>query len=397
MPTSPITTTYGTITKTFHWLTALLILTIIPLGVVANRLPYETNAQLAFKAQLFSVHKTFGVIIFAVALARILWALTQTKPATLHPDRKAETFLADLVHWLLYISLVAVPLTGWIHHAATSGFAPIWLPISQNLPLVPKDEGIAKLFAGLHWAWSKIMVASILLHVAGALKHHFIDKDATLKRMWFGTSQASTAQQHKTTRTAPFAAVAVYVVVTAIGATAGLYTPKSTASQVALAQVASDWTVTEGEIALTITQLGSPVTGRFDDWTAAITFDENAAGVLGDVTTTIAIGSLSLGSVTGQALGADFFHATGFPTATFAAQITAEGDAYLADGMLTIKDISMPVSLPFTLVVDGDVAQMAGQVTIDRRTFAVGQSMGDETNLAFAVDIAINLSATRGE
>ena len=397
MPTSPITTTYGTITKTFHWLTALLILTIIPLGVVANRLPYETNAQLAFKAQLFSVHKTFGVIIFAVALARILWALTQTKPATLHPDRKAETFLADLVHWLLYISLVAVPLTGWIHHAATSGFAPIWLPISQNLPLVPKDEGIAKLFAGLHWAWSKIMVASILLHVAGALKHHFIDKDATLKRMWFGTSQASTVQQHKTTRTAPFAAVAVYVVVTAIGATAGLYTPKSTASQVALAQVASDWTVTEGEIALTITQLGSPVTGRFDDWTAAITFDENAAGVLGDVTTTIAIGSLSLGSVTGQALGADFFHATGFPTATFAAQITAEGDAYLADGMLTIKDISMPVSLPFTLVVDGDVAQMAGQVTIDRRTFAVGQSMGDETNLAFAVDIAINLSATRGE
>ena len=397
MPTSPTTTTYGTITKTFHWLTALLILTIIPLGVVANRLPYETNAQLAFKAQLFSVHKTFGVIIFAVALARILWALTQTKPATLHPDRKAETFLADLVHWLLYISLVAVPLTGWIHHAATSGFAPIWLPIGQNLPLVPKDEGIAKLFAGLHWAWSKIMVASILLHVAGALKHHFIDKDATLKRMWFGTSQASTAQQHKTTRTAPFAAVSVYVVVTAIGATAGLYTPKSTASQVALAQVASDWTVTEGEIALTITQLGSPVTGRFDDWTAAITFDENAAGVLGDVTTTIAIGSLSLGSVTGQALGADFFNATGFPTATFAAQITAEGDAYLADGMLTIKDIAMPVSLPFTLVVDGDVAQMAGQVTIDRRTFAVGQSMGDETNLAFAVDIAINLSATRGE
>ena len=396
MPTSP-TTTYGTITKTFHWLTALLILTIIPLGVVANRLPYETNAQLAFKAQLFSVHKTFGVIIFAVALARILWALTQTKPATLHPDRKAETFLADLVHWLLYISLVAVPLTGWIHHAATSGFAPIWLPISQNLPLVPKDEGIAKLFAGLHWAWSKIMVASILLHVAGALKHHFIDKDATLKRMWFGTSHASHAQQHEATRTAPFAAVAVYVVVTAIGATAGLYTPKSTASQVALAQVASDWTVTEGEIALTITQLGSPVTGRFDDWTAAITFDENAAGVLGDVTTTIAIGSLSLGSVTGQALGADFFNTTGFPTATFAAQITAEGDAYLADGMLTIKDITMPVSLPFTLVVDGNVAQMAGQVTIDRRTFAVGQSMGDETNLAFAVDIAINLSATRGQ
>ena len=397
MSATHTTTTYGTVTKTFHWLTALLILTIVPLGAIANRLPYDTNEQLAFKAQLFSFHKTLGVIVFAVALARILWALTQTKPAGLHPDRKAETFLADLVHWLLYISLVAVPLTGWIHHAATSGFAPIWLPISQNLPLVPKDEGVAKLFAGLHWAWSKIMVASILLHVAGALKHQFVDKDATLKRMWFGKSEASTAQPHKGTRTAPLAAVAVYIVVTAIGAAAGLYTAKSTASQVELAQVSSDWTVTEGEIALTITQLGSPVTGRFADWTAAIAFDETASGVLGDVETTIAIGSLSLGSVTSQALGADFFNATGFPTATFTAQITADGDAYLADGTLTIKDISMPVSLPFTLTLDSDVAQMAGQVTIDRRTFAVGDSMGDETNLAFAVDIAINLTATRGE
>ena len=69
-------TTYGTVTKTFHWLTALFILTIIPLGAIANRLPYETDAQLALKAQLFSLHKTLGVIIFIVALARIIWALT---------------------------------------------------------------------------------------------------------------------------------------------------------------------------------------------------------------------------------------------------------------------------------------------------------------------------------
>jgi hypothetical protein len=156
-------------------------------------------------------------------------------------------------------------LTGWIHHAATTGCAPIWLPISQNLPFIPKDEGIAKLFAGLHWMWSKIMVASILLHVAGALKHQFIDKDATLKRMWFGKSNATIIQSHKSNRTAPLAAVVVYLAVTALGAWAGLYTVKSTSSQMTLAQVASDWTVTEGKIALTITQFGSPVKGRFDD------------------------------------------------------------------------------------------------------------------------------------
>ncbi len=389
-------TTYGTVTKTFHWLTALLIITIIPLGAVANRLPYDTNEQLAFKAQLFSFHKTLGVIVFAVALARIIWALTQTKPGSLHPERKAETFLAGLVHWLLYISLVAVPLTGWIHHAATAGFAPIWLPISQDLPLVPKDEGIAKLFAGLHWVWSKIMVGAILLHIAGALKHHFIDKDKTLSRMWFGNSNAPDAGTHKGTRAAPFAALVVYALVTIAGATAGMYTPKAQAAQASLAAVASDWTVTEGEIALTVTQLGSPVAGVFEDWTSAITFDPEASGQMGDVTTTIAIGSLRLGSVTNDALGPNFFNAQTFPTATFTGEITAAAEGYLADGTLTIKDISMPLQLPFTLVIEGDSAQMSGAVTVDRRDFGIGDTMSDESNLGFGVAIDITLTATRG-
>jgi cytochrome b561/polyisoprenoid-binding protein YceI len=389
------TQTYGTVTKTFHWLTALLILTIVPLGVIAYDLPYETNEQLALKAQLFSLHKTLGVTVFFVALARILWALTQTKPAPLHPDRKSETWLAETVHWLLYISLVAVPLTGWIHHAATEGFAPILLPISQDLPFVPNDEAVAKLFGGLHWLWSKIMVGSILLHIAGALKHQFIDKDATLRRMWFGGSEVTTQGSHKGTFTAPLAAVAIYAALTSVGAAVGLYAAPEQVQTADLAEVSSEWTVNEGSIALTITQFGSPVSGGFADWTSAITFDETATGVLGAVETTIAIGSLSLGSVTGQALDADFFNATTFPTAIFTADILADGDNYVADGTLTIKDVSAPLSLPFTLTLDGGTATMNGSVIIDRRTFAIGQSMSDETNLAFPVQVDIALTATR--
>jgi cytochrome b561/polyisoprenoid-binding protein YceI len=388
-------TTYGTVTKIFHWLTAFLILTVIPLGVIANRLPYETNEQLAFKAQLFSFHKTLGVVIFLVALGRILWAWTQTKPAPLHPERKAETLLAELVHWLLYISLVAVPLTGWLHHAATTGFAPILLPIGQELPLVPKDEGVATLFGGLHWVWSKIMVGSILLHVAGALKHQFIDKDTTLRRMWFGAPATTVTGSHQSGAAAPIAAAVIYLLATGGGAAAGLYSAKEEVAQASLAEVTSDWTVTEGDIGISITQFGSAVNGHFEDWTSAIAFDENATGVLGDVTTTVAIGSLQLGSVTGQAMGADFFDAEAFPTAVFAAKIRANGDAYTADGTLTIKGNTVPMVLPFTLAIDGDTAQMSGNVTLDRRSFQIGQTMSDESNLAFAVDVAVSLTATR--
>ena len=389
------TQTYGTVTKIFHWLTALLIITIIPLGVIAYNLPYETNEQLALKAQLFSVHKTLGVIVFFVALARILWALMQTKPAPIHPDRKAETWVAETVHWLLYLSLVAVPLTGWIHHAATEGFAPILLPISQDLPFVPNSESVAKLFGGLHWLWSKIMVASILLHIAGALKHQFVDKDETLRRMWFGNSTSSAQGSHKGAWTAPAAAVGVYLALSAAGAATGLYTAPSTIERMELEQVSSEWAVTEGSIGLTITQFGNAVSGGFADWTSAISFDENATGVMGSVDTTISIGSLSLGSVTGQALDADFFNAATFPTAVFTGDILADGDTYLADGTLTIKDISVPVSLPFSLTLDGDTATMNGAITLDRRTFEIGQSMNDETNLGFPVQVDIALTATR--
>lgn len=395
MAASNTTSSYGTVTKTFHWLTALLILTAIVLGVIANRLPFETSDQLTFKAQLFSYHKTLGVTIFAVALARILWAIGQPKPGSLHPDRKVETKLAELVHWLLYISLVAVPLTGWVHHAASEGFAPILLPIGQGLPLVPKSEGVSEFFAGLHWLWSKIMVGGILLHVAGAIKHQIIDKDATLRRMWFGASEGPDVVAHKGSLTPPVAAFAIYALATGAAAAAGLFSHQAETASVALAEVSSDWQVTEGDIAITVTQFGSPVTGAFDDWTAAITFDPEAEEILGDVTTTIAIGSLQLGSVTAQAMGADFFNVDTFPTAAFEANITADTAGYLASGTLTIKDISVPVTLPFTLVIDGDTAQMAGVLALDRRDFQVGQSIDDESNLGFGVEVGITLTATR--
>lgn len=389
------TITYGTVTKTFHWLTALLILTVFPLGAIANQLPYETNEQLALKAQLFSYHKTLGIIVFLVALARILWAIGQPKPGSIHPERKAETTLAALVHWLLYISLVAVPLTGWIHHAATEGFAPHFLPISQDLPFVPDDAAVAKFFGGLHWVWSKIMMAAILLHVAGALKHQFIDRDATLRRMWFGKSDCPDVGAYKGSKAAPIAALAIYALVTSAGAAAGMYSAERVTFQTELAQVSSEWAVSEGEIALTITQFGNQVTGNFGEWTSAISFDENATGTMGNVETTIAIGSLSLGTVTNDALGTDFFNAEAFPTAVFSADIMEAESGFIAEGTLTIKESTVPVSLPFSLTIEGDIATMMGQITLDRRDFQIGDTLSDESNLAFAVIVEVNLMAVR--
>ncbi|MEP3054409.1 cytochrome b/b6 domain-containing protein [Ascidiaceihabitans sp.] len=383
---------YGSVTKTFHWLTALLILTLIPLGIIANKLPYETSEQLAQKAWLFSLHKTLGVTVFFVALARIAWAVTQTKPAGLHPDRKAESWLAETVHWLLYGSLLLVPLSGWIHHASTTGFAPIWWPFGQNLPLVAKSEDTAALFAGLHIVFERVLAVSLILHVAGALKHHFVDKDATLKRMWFGTTHTPNATgTHK--HGLPFVtALAAWGIAIAIGSSIGVFAKHGDAiAQVALEEVISDWTVETGTVAIEITQFGNVVEGSFADWTADIDYDPATAK--GTTTVTIAVPSLTLGSVTDQAMGPDFFDATTFPTAIFQANLERIVDGHLATGTLTIRDKTVPIELPFNLSIDDGLATVNGQIELNRQDFSIGDNMADESSLLFNVKVKVELTA----
>ncbi|OSQ44662.1 cytochrome b/b6 domain-containing protein [Marivita geojedonensis] len=399
MPATNTTARYGSVAKTFHWLTALGILTVIPLGIIATDMPYDTADQLADKAWLFSLHKTIGVTLFFVALARIAWAMTQPKPAPLHPDRKIETLLAEIVHWLLYGSLVLVPLSGWVHHAATEGFAPIWWPLGQNLPLVPESLRVAETAAGLHLVFERVLVISLILHIAGAIKHAVIDRDQTLARMLPGrTVQTPDASARHTGLVPPVLAAVVWAAAIGIGSMLGVYHQGGAmaAQAPALAEVDSEWQVTDGTLGITVRQMGSEVSGSFADWTADIRFDETVTdGPAGSVDVEIAITSLTLGSVTQQAMGPDYFASGEFPTARFSAEIKASAEGYIADGTLTLRGTEHPVSLPFDLSLDGNLAQMQGSTVLDRRSFGIGDSMTDDGQLGFEVSVTVVLSALR--
>ncbi|MEM1235698.1 MAG: cytochrome b/b6 domain-containing protein [Pseudomonadota bacterium] len=386
-------TSYGTVTKVFHWLTALLIVSVIATGVTAHELPTTDPTSLEWKIRLYSIHKTIGLTIFFTALLRIAWAISQPKPGMIGDDHGVQSFLAQVVHWALYASLVLVPLTGWMTHAATEGFAPIKWPFGQELPFIPNDPELAERFATTHKFFERVMVGSLFLHIAGALKHHFWDKDATLVRMWFGLPELPDVVPERHTA---LPAVTAAVIFTAVGTAAalqpihggGIDTP-------ALEEVASDWRVTEGTLQITVDQFGSDVTGEFADWTAAITFDPDAAGdVKGAADVTVAIGSLTLGNVTPDALSPDFLDAEAFATATVAGDIVATGDSYELRGSISIKGAETPLALPFDLALDGDTAQATGAVTLQRLDFNVGESMPDESSVGFGVEVMIDLTAT---
>ena len=391
-------TSYGAVARTLHWLTALLILTAIPLGLIANDMAFGTSEELAAKAQLFSIHKTVGIAAFAVALIRILWALGQARPEPMHPDRRWETRAAEMVHWALYLSLVIVPLSGWVHHAATDGFAPILWPFGQDLPGVPTSETVAHVAASMHWVFTKVIAASILLHIAGALKHVFIDKDATLSRMTRGTKAPARATGAAHARTPAIAALAIYAAGAGLAWSMAGTTLPEVIPQSAPATTATtgNWHVTEGALGFAINQMGSAVQGTFATWTADITFDEQATGGShGTVTVTIDTTSLTLGSVTDQAKAADFFDVATHPTAIFAANILPAAEGYIADGTLTLRGVTAPLQLPFALTITGDTATMTGTTPIDRRIFGMGASYGDEATVGFNATVTATLTATR--
>lgn len=402
MPLTNSDTAYGSVTKTFHWLIALLILSNIALGWIASNLAHEvegsaSEALIARASLLFSIHKTTGVAIFFVAVARILWAVSQPKPGLLNGDRGLEARAAQTAHWLLYGSFVIVPLSGWVHHAATSGFAPIWWPFGQDLPLVPKSEPLSETAATLHFLLQWVMVGAIAAHIAGALKHHVIDRDATLRRMLPGRTAAQPTTRQPGHVLPLFAALAIWGGTIGGAGAIGMF-DASEQTGPSLAQVESEWTVKSGSLQITIVQMGSEVTGSFDEWTADIAYSETAddSGQHGTVEVTVAINSLTLGSVTSQAMGADFFNVEEHPTATFTADLMAGEDGKIASGTLTIRDQSVPVEIPFEVSIKGDTATASGSLTVDRRKFNIGQGVSDEGSLAYSVDIGFDLTATRG-
>lgn len=233
MPLSNTDRSFGFVTKTLHWLMFLMIATVIPLGVVAADMAQDlrnpdiasTGTDFTRTFLLFSLHKTLGLAIFLTALMRILWATTQTRPGLLNANNPVEAFAAKTVHWLLYGSLLLVPLVGWLTHAATSGFAPIWWPFGQSLPFVPKDDDLAKTLAGVHMVLERVMVLSIALHIAGALKHHFVDRDATLRRMLPGRHDIPVPPDQTQSRAPILVALAVWLTALGIGVGFGFIVP----------------------------------------------------------------------------------------------------------------------------------------------------------------------------
>jgi cytochrome b561 len=160
----------------FHWLLALAIFGTFAVGIYMHELPMSPT-----KLKLYNWHKWAGVTILALSFLRLAWRLTHTPPADA-PMPAWQQKAAHAAHLALYGLFFAVPLSGWAYSSA-AGFPVVWLGVLPLPDFVPVDRDLAELLKGVHKVLTLSMAAIVLVHVAAALKHHFIDKDGLLLRM----------------------------------------------------------------------------------------------------------------------------------------------------------------------------------------------------------------------
>ena len=167
---------YAGVLIALHWLIALGIIGLLAVGLYMVGLP----KGLPVKATLINLHKSLGLTVFLLVLLRIA-ALAAFHRPPLPPMRAWQRAAARTTQGLLYVGMVAMPLAGYLGSSFNRYGTRFW---GIALPKWGWDDAhLRELFFGIHQALGYLLIALIVLHVAGALKHQWIDRDNLLSRM----------------------------------------------------------------------------------------------------------------------------------------------------------------------------------------------------------------------
>lgn len=193
-------TKYTNVAIVLHWLIGIAILFMFVLGWFMTELPKETPKTTSFdifnlglitwgveeeqsqRSFYFNLHKSVGLSLLMLIVLRMYWRFTHRPPAFLNSMKHWEKRLAKATHHSLYLLMFLIPLSGIIMSAG-SKYGIKWFGIK----VIPgfDDKAIRELFYEFHEIFGLLLLLILILHILGAVKHSIVDKDGTLRRMWF--------------------------------------------------------------------------------------------------------------------------------------------------------------------------------------------------------------------
>jgi cytochrome b561 len=161
-----------------HWLIALLIICGFALGSVMTGIPGFTPTKLKY----FSWHKWIGVTVFALAIVRVSWRATHVPPPLPADVPVVQRIGAHGVHVLLYVLMLAIPVTGYLYSSA-SNIPVVYLGIVPLPRLIDPDPVLKETFRTFHVTLNYVLLSLFVLHVLAVIKHQVLDRDGLLSRM----------------------------------------------------------------------------------------------------------------------------------------------------------------------------------------------------------------------
>lgn len=175
---------YHPVSVLLHWVLGLALIGLFAVGLYMTDLPFSPQ-----RLKLYNWHKWAGVTLLALSAFRLIWRLTHRPPALPVAIESAMPGWQKLAHHAthhgMYLLFFAVPLLGWAYSSA-AGFPIVLFGVLPLPDFVPVSEELAELIKPLHKLSAFAMMALVLLHVAGALKHQLVDRDGLIARMGFG-------------------------------------------------------------------------------------------------------------------------------------------------------------------------------------------------------------------
>ncbi len=410
---NPVQTRYSTGAIILHWLIALALAFQIALGFA---MPKDERGF-----ALFQLHKSIGVTILVLTLARLAWRLAHRPPPAV--EGGVGGFLAKLVHTLLYVFMIGAPLTGWAIVSTDPSGIPTLLYSTIPWPHLPLPGALNEPMEETHEILAWIGLALVALHVAGALRHQFMLKDGLLRRMGPGGSAWAAGLL-------ALLVVALYfgtgMRISSWVVANGGYRPEGrepspaidSGARVPLAAPAAEptsvatptdeptdaeagpppvWTIQRGgRLGFSVASGDDAYRGSFSDWSGTIKFDPDHPETA-DIRIDVKLASATLGDATQDEMlqGADFLASGANPTATWrstSVRQTSPGH-YSASGTLSLKGASKPQSLTFTLTGKDLKRHVEGSASIDRNAFGVGTGES-AASLAGSVSLTFSFDAT---
>ncbi|MDO7835531.1 cytochrome b [Sphingobium sp. HBC34] len=159
--------------RILHWIRAILILGLIALGFVMTSMPEDATITYEW---FYPVHKEFGVLVFFIALVQLLIRSRSTLPALPPGLARWEVILSKTVHHAMLVLIVVVPLMGYSMSSSFTQSDGVPFFFMEMPELLPKNDKAFAIFDALHTYLAYTLLGLIVLHVAGVVKHRFLDK-----------------------------------------------------------------------------------------------------------------------------------------------------------------------------------------------------------------------------